>query len=221
MNASKWFRTGTQCIRSPCTYNHVGTGEGGIDAEGRRGGERSRARGARPKIRRDRDARNERGTNADCVCVCERTKSARKAARGGRAPRPRTSRWESRRDARRRLTFPNVHAKGGNTSASCNAGVATILSTMSFTLPGCPRRGGEGSDEIWVRARRGSRAGEAGSRHPEGGTSRIQGANHGTYRLDPLLWRWDLHGYPSFEVCAPRRRSRSSLDETLSNCFSS
>ena len=86
------------------------------------------------------------------------------------------------------------------------------MSTISFTLPGCPRRGGEMSDEIWVRARRGSRAGEAGSRHPEGGTSRIQGARHRTYRVDPLLRQWDLHGYPSFAVCAPRRRSSSSLD---------
>ena len=88
-------------------------------------------------------------------------RKARKAARGAAAARPRTSRRGFRRDARRRRTFPKVHAKGGNTSASCNAGVATILSTMSFTLPGCSRRG-EGSDEIWVRARRGSRAGEAG-----------------------------------------------------------
>ena len=51
-------------------------------------------------------------------------------------------------DARRERTFPKVHAKGGNTSASCNAGVATIFSTMSLTLPGWSeeRRGRERRD---------------------------------------------------------------------------
>ncbi len=51
-------------------------------------------------------------------------------------------------DARRERTFPKVHAKVGNTSASCNAGVATIFSTMSLTLPGWSeeRRGRERRD---------------------------------------------------------------------------
>ena len=41
-------------------------------------------------------------------------------------------------------TFPNVHANGGNTAPSCALGVATILSTTSFTDEGCKDRGGAG-----------------------------------------------------------------------------
>ena len=57
---------------------------------------------------------------------------AREAARGSRIV-----------EARR--TFPNVHAKGGN-RPSCKLGVATISSTLSFTLPGCRLKLGEGCE---------------------------------------------------------------------------
>jgi hypothetical protein len=129
-------------------------------SRGRRGGECSSA--FRRARREENDFfeksssgswRREKGALARCALTVRCAHEKREKRRGVACASAADVAVGVAADARRARTFPKVHAKGGNTSASCNAGVATIFSTMSLTLPGWSRRGGEESDEIWVRAR--------------------------------------------------------------------
>ena len=104
----EWFKTGTQCIRSPCVSREDNEGEGSRDACREGGGEVSvpprfgRARRGKTTFSKIFELRRrEKGALARCVLTVRCAHES--AAPRWRAPRPWTSPWGSRRTRGRHL----------------------------------------------------------------------------------------------------------------------